>query len=637
MKGLLLVDTPEAVACGLAAQPDALLASDNPHLVDEMAVRGACHDIDRHITAADADRLGLFSVEMAKLVDARLAGAPLLGLLGFNLQHFSIASLTVRLFASLTYRSVALSRCLRVVQPERIAIAAVDDQPPAGVPMIFMERFQSPWPRLARQGFFGDVPWTGQAMSYTPPKNLNDTRSGDTVRRFALMPMGALLGWGALKLGISKALAVCGRPAVLIESDNELIREVTGELLLKGIGVIPVAHGAGKPLTAAVRDRFEAEIYPQVSEILQVPLAQAYRDLGELSECESVAVAKLAAWHIAGGLLRLSMRLPMLQAEIDAARRQLKSDVPALVLVNGLYGGEGSQYYSHCRERGVTVVNFEHGVTTGLSCHSESKISFSEVTNCDVMFVSSEAAAKSFRRGSVKTRVVPCGLSDQTRKMHLPEVQRSFARRSLGLKGQKPVAMHIVTAPLQGNWRAGPFAYAERDAIEINRRLIRDVYAQSPDWTVVFKDYPTQRFPYEKSCDDYTGGGENIVFASNEDFRYVRAAADILITTMPTSTLGWCAGTGRPLIWIESPVTPLLNDDQRRLFSEAFFVVDAGSENWTAALRELLHAGLPALQREWQRKRDARRAVLENYIMGPPGRAAAVAAGEISRLLSSQG
>ena len=41
-------------------------------------------------------------------------------------------------------------------------------------------------------------------------------------------------------------------------------------------------------------------------------------------------------------------------------------------------------------------------------------------------------------------------------------------------------------------------------------------------------------------------------FKGEEDFRYLRAIADIIITQSSESTLEWCIGAGVPLVFLDS-------------------------------------------------------------------------------------
>ena len=177
--------------------------------------------------------------------------------------------------------------------------------------------------------------------------------------------------------------------------------------------------------------------------------------------------------------------------------------------------------------------------------------------------------------------------------------------------------MHVDTLAFLGNMRAGPHAYTESEIVNFHRRLMSEAYSDLKKWTVFFKEYPTQRFQYSPSVKEYADNLENIKHLGKEDFRYLRAVADVLVTTMPSSTLGWCVGANIPLIWLESPITPLLNDEALVDFKNSFFVIDMNENDWPLQMKTLLDGGLTNIQKKWMNKSNARARTIEKYIFGP--------------------
>lgn len=621
MTTLLLVDSLDAVASARAAHPNGVLATDNPLLAD---VCGAL-DLDALIERADADRLGQFSVELAQAADAALDCDAIAERFGLVRGHIRLAARVTRLIAGQVYRGAALARGLAAQQASAVVIHSLDREPAGGAIPPAPERFEVAWPRLARLGFFDPLAVTTQAVQTALPSSVNDTASRSLARRLAGLPPSAVLGVLATHPAVGRLLRRLGRPTVILEKDNETIREALGALALRGVAVMPLARsGAVAVPSQQERDGCAALVADVLVPLFQVRL----NALGEFTNAQAGALTRLLAWHYAGALEQGAFGVARLR---DALARTLeRAGRPTAVLANALSGVEGAHMLEICRRAGVPLFDFEHGVTTGLSRHSESKIAFSEVVNCDEMMVCSPAAAESFRRaGPQAGRVNVVGLADQVRGTARPWLQRRLARRALGIGPGAPVVMHVATVSLQGNMRAGPAAYTERAAVDLNRRLIGEAYGPLAGWRVLFKDYPTQRFPFEPDCESYAGKPDHLTYVRDEDFRYLRSAPDVLVTMMPTSTLGWCVGTNLPLVWLESPYLALLSDDAARAFRDAFFVVDLARDDWPEHLRALLSRGVGSLRAEWRAKAPARKLCLERFIAGPPGSPGRAAAGRI--------
>jgi len=252
------------------------------------------------------------------------------------------------------------------------------------------------------------------------------------------------------------------------------------------------------------------------------------------------------------------------------------------------------------------------------------------------LLVCAEDAARAFRKVSRPDApaVHAIGLADQTRRLLRPRWQRRLARRRLGLGAGAAVVMHVSTLPYSANMRPGFGAPSETTIFALDTALLTRVYARIGH-RVVFKQYPTQRFPHEPPYDAILDLAPNIAVTKDEDFRYLRAAADIIVTLTPTSTLGWCVGARVPLVWLDSrQVNPLASEALRRRFRDSFLFVDLDSPDWPERLTALLDRPLAAIRADWQVRAGPRRALLDDAISGPPQATGRQAARIIDRFLS---
>jgi hypothetical protein len=215
-----------------------------------------------------------------------------------------------------------------------------------------------------------------------------------------------------------------------------------------------------------------------------------------------------------------------------------------------------------------------------------------------------------------------------------PKWQRRFARERLGLDAHEPVVMHVSTYLYSGNMRTAPYIPTETFVYEFDRKIIQDVYSQIRH-KVVFKQYPSQRLPHEPDYDDAMSPRSGVVIAKNEDFRYIRAAADVIVTTTPTSTLGWCVGANIPIVWLDSRVVnPLLDDSLREQFRDSFLTIDIDQDDWMDCLRELLDRDVVKIREDWMLKVEKRKVLLREAVIGPKGIVGRRAAATVNRLYS---
>lgn len=626
---LAIVDTPDALAEARCDFPDGVFATDNPLLAAWMGRDGfSLVNLDAAISQTEAIRLGRTGIALAEALDEALDTPRVAEAFGLLHGHIRLAGGSSRLLSSLLYRATVLMRALASYRPSKVALYSVPT--PRWMPShpINFPRFAHPARFLAEHGFFDDIDWTLRDTPASMPLAVNDTACRDLGRRVALLPASVLLHEMWQRLNLPRF----GRRHILMNGNNEMIRETLPWLALRGIQAKTVEGLADVPALPSPDGEKPASIHPLVADAAQTILFGAIARLNLFSTPQIEALVQTLLVHVSAALNQLALAVPRFRAllmEIAGSASGTR-----LMLSGGLFGGVGAQVYGLCRELGMTVVDFEHGVTTGLSGHSQEKIRFSESSTCDHLMVCSTRAATAFaevgRGQALKIHAV--GAPGHVRRLLRPRLQRRWARRALGLNGSKPVVMHVSTTPFFANMRPGSYVPTETWVCEFNRRLIAEVY-QSLDKTVLFKEYPTQRFPFEPSWAEFAGPGTSLAFTKDEDLRYVRAAADVIVTMNPTSTLGWCVGTNVPLVWLDSAsVFPLLGDELRERFRQSFLTIDLDCADWPDRLRALLERTLDALRQDWLARAPARQRLYDEAVVGPPGNQGRRSAQMIARL-----
>ena len=111
----------------------------------------------------------------------------------------------------------------------------------------------------------------------------------------------------------------------------------------------------------------------------------------------------------------------------------------------------------------------------------------------------------------------------------------------------------------------------------------------------------------------------NIKMLDEEDFRYTRSVADIIVTDSTQSTLSWCLSVNKPLIHLISKKCHSLLPSIEEDFKSAFITIDLDERDWAESLRKKLIKPKVELFEEWESKKETRDYVLEEYLYGPKG------------------
>ena len=142
------------------------------------------------------------------------------------------------------------------------------------------------------------------------------------------------------------------------------------------------------------------------------------------------------------------------------------------------------------------------------------------MTNCDVGFVVySDSSADNFKSNTnTRATIHTTGAPSATRKINFQSLQKYLLRFKLKTPLQSPTVMHVDTLAFLVNMRAGPYTYTESEIVNFHRRLMSEAYHELKNWTVLFKEYPTQRFQYSPSVKEYAGSVKNMKYLGQRRF-----------------------------------------------------------------------------------------------------------------------
>ena len=320
---------------------------------------------------------------------------------------------------------------------------------------------------------------------------------------------------------------------------------------------------------------------------------------------------------------------PLVQ-EVRALKERHKASV---VLSGGFYETPGIAISNALRKNGIQIISTEHGLTAGISKWRRSTINYSEPNTSDVIMTYNKMSTATFLSSCNKNlKCVECGAPQDTKKLRNYRLQRIVSRKRL--KARSVTVFYVSTNLLTNNNCFFPHYSPDhiRDRVEIS--LLNDVLSRV-NKKVIYKYYPSQNYlyednPYAKRAKEFP----NIVVSEEEDFRYTRAAADVVMTSAPFSTLGWCVGLDKPIVYLDSPMfQPLDNDLVSKAFDECFFMFNIDLEGWEEQLLEFLKKPIEEIEGLWQEKSRYREQYDNIYFLNKDKNAGQIGADFISNII----
>ena len=106
------------------------------------------------------------------------------------------------------------------------------------------------------------------------------------------------------------------------------------------------------------------------------------------------------------------------------------------------------------------------------------------------------------------------------------------------------------------------------------------------------------------------------------------------MTSAPFSTLGWCVGLDKPIVYLDSPMfQPLDNDLVSKAFDECFFMFNIDLEGWEEQLLEFLKKPIEEIEGLWQEKSRYREQYDNIYFLNKDKNAGQIGADFISNII----
>ena len=331
----------------------------------------------------------------------------------------------------------------------------------------------------------------------------------------------------------------------------ELIDEILPQLLMRGakIGFLPTLPKATSeqlplssiPYIAYLEAEFSAKLRNAINQ-------HGIEFTSVFNAAESILIQRFFTV-----LARLYIQLPRLTKEFDGIVNQLKPR--ASIISNALTIPEERLFTSYCRKKGVEVIAFEHGLVYGLS-----KWSSYCAQNAGMLAASTGVYHSAFSRDEIapyagQQRKLIGGLPQITRKIQFKTLQRFLGRKILGVEKNDHLVIFVANLD-RNNFVYGPFMENDLQNYERTKSIMDFLIKSFPTSIVILKLYPTSRYLDQHDWPEYAEM-KNVRVIRDIDFRFIRAAADVIFVGSSQSTLGWCLGSGAQVFFLETAVSPV--------------------------------------------------------------------------------
>ena len=203
-----------------------------------------------------------------------------------------------------------------------------------------------------------------------------------------------------------------------------------------------------------------------------------------------------------------------------------------------------------CKRKNIRVNTVDHGVTLGLSQAGLFHAGYSGMGLGDRGFYHCTRASRLMRETWHQQRTFAVGLPKQMSGTLFQPWKRRLARKFLNITAGQNVVMIVGDLP-KNNFVYGPYLENDIRYYEKTKSIISKVCSDFPDSLIIFKSYPSERYQDHYEFNEMKKKYSNLRILSGAELRFVRHAADLLITTSTQSTLGWVSTSGVPYFYVD--------------------------------------------------------------------------------------
>jgi len=497
-------------------------------------------------------------------------------------------------------KSIILNRILLEKKFDEIKIEVYKEE----LSKNFNDRFINQYALLAKK--------IGKPFTIINKGNLNLKYINDSSSKLKFL---SLLNFNSKILYYEIKKRIIGnfnKKKILNIGENYLNREIEFELHKKGIDFLPVKKELKIFYDELSVENNNKDKYKFICKIVKTEmnnLIVKYINNKKVGDGFVKVISDIIFYNIND----LLSKKDLMRKKISKYKEKLNFN---LCLGNGLFGNFGKSVYDALFYNKIKVITTEHGLTAGNSKDSLQYFYANESLTCDRLFCYSEASVKTRlknKNSNLKLHVI--GSPEFPKHIRFKKIKRLILKIKFKLKG---INVFYVSHNIELNpGKYFPFSKTNPELFHDELHILSALSKINKN--VIYKSYPTMQYLYDRSkiINDSISKYNNIrFFKGEEDFRYVRAVADIIITQSSESTLEWCIGSNVPIIFLDSDYyEPLENVEVKKAFKESFFLINYDNSNWEKELINLLNLPYHEILKRWKEKEIFRKKYDSKYFL----------------------
>ena len=594
-----------------------IFITDNPLLANTATIKNSIEDISLLLTQSEAKKLNYIILELLEGLEEDSFKYEFYKRYGLINKRLSLL-ITVRGFVtSLVHKAKMIEKFISKKNIKKIDIYTVKSERNNLSNPYNFPRFISPIVYLAEEGFFQNIDYNVFYIDHNLPKSFNDTRTSNIILKIVTWPVANIF------FNLFKKIPVLlGKKQIHYAKSCEPLIETLPWLLSKGYSVTNIKI-PGYIVRKTDTDREDISwLDKNLAKKMEFYLSKIFTNVAISLSIKNIILNRLSFG------LRTSQDTESVLKNYFANKLQKTK----ILLTSGVHGVIAMQVHQICRDMGIKLIYFEHGVTTGIASFASRYINYSDAASCDYLFVCSKKSKEAFSKINKKynkPKISIIGEAKQKKSLFYPIIQKHIVRNKLSIDSRKETIYHVSSLLYPGNVRASYDSPVESHVYKFEVGLLQDVYRYIPK-NILFKKYPTRRMAYQPCYSEILELSSNIHMMNEEDFRYTRSIADLIVTDSTQSALAWCLSINKPLIHLISKNCHSLLPSVIKKFNDSFISIDLDKNNWVMTLKEKLLAPREEIINEWKSKSEVRQKIIEEYIYGPKGSAGVNAARLIS-------
>ena len=264
---------------------------------------------------------------------------------------------------------------------------------------------------------------------------------------------------------------------------------------------------------------------------------------------------------------------------------------------------------SVCKEHGIKIAAFQHGITREILSNVEERRVFFETSFCDVFFAMNSVAAEVTECLSVKQPVTVIAKNWPSPFKRLRENPKKSEKTT------KPT-LFVSTNLYSGHKPNGVPPMNDGDLCDLEMGLVERVFG-GLDLEIDYKPYPAIRQLDPDPVLSAVRRQRNMsVVGSHQELRYLLSRYRMFITSKATSTVSWIVATGKPLVFIDHCCHARLSEPARDAFANGFFLFDQSDADFEPCLKKFLQRSFDDILEEWNSKSVQRLKTIEQFFGG---------------------